>query len=78
MELIQGDCLVQMSNLSSNSIDLVVTSPPYDNLRDYDGAIVGWSFEKFKAIAKELFRIVKWGGSSLGCRRRNYKGERNG
>jgi len=38
-------------------IDLVVTSPPYDNLRKYNG----YSFD-FEAIAKELFRVVKVGG----------------
>ena len=59
MRLIQGDCLEEMSNFSSNSIDLVVTSPPYDNLRTYGGVIDNWSFEKFQAIAKELFRITK-------------------
>lgn len=62
MRLIQGDCLEEMSNFSSNSIDLVVTSPPYDNLRTYGGAIDGWSFEKFQGIAKELYRITKDGG----------------
>lgn len=62
MRLIQGDCLEEMSNFSSNSIDLVVTSPPYDNLRTYGGVIDSWSFEKFQLIAKELFRITKMGG----------------
>jgi len=38
-------------------IDLVVTSPPYDNLRKYNG----YSFD-FEAVAKELFRVVKVGG----------------
>lgn len=38
-------------------VDLVVTSPPYDNLRTYNG--YSWDFE---ALAKELFRVVKKGG----------------
>lgn len=38
-------------------VDLVVTSPPYDDLRSYNG----YSFD-FEAIAKELFRVVKDGG----------------
>ena len=33
--VIQGDCLEVMKTLDSCSIDLTVTSPPYDNLRDY-------------------------------------------
>jgi site-specific DNA-methyltransferase (adenine-specific) len=40
-----------------NFIDLTVTSPPYDNLREYNG----YSFP-FEDIAKELFRITKQGG----------------
>jgi len=56
-KIIQGDCLEVMKTLEDNSIDLTVTSPPYDNLRDYKG----YSFD-FEGIAKELFRITKDGG----------------
>lgn len=49
-------------NYPPESIDLTVTSPPYDNLRSYNGNIEQWSFEKFKAIVKELYRITKKGG----------------
>ena len=56
-KIICGDCLEVMKNIPDNSIDLVVTSPPYDNLRDYGG----YSFD-FGNIAKELFRIIKDGG----------------
>ena len=62
MRLIQGDCVEELSSFSSNSIDLVVTSPPYDNLRSYGGVIDSWSFERFQEIAKELYRIIKMGG----------------
>ncbi len=55
--LIIGDCLEEMKRLPSNCIDLTVTSPPYDGLRDYKG----YSFD-FENIAKELFRITKDGG----------------
>lgn len=51
------DCLEGMRLLDGNSIDLTVTSPPYDNLRTYNGFI--WDFE---GVAKELFRITKDGG----------------
>lgn len=51
------DCLVTMGKMQDNFIDLVVTSPPYDNLRDYNG----YSFD-FESIAKELFRVTKDGG----------------
>ncbi len=48
------DCLEGMKKLPDNCIDLVVTSPPYDNLRNYNG----YSFD-FEKIAKELFRVMK-------------------
>ena len=52
-----------MKNIPSNYITLTVTSPPYDNLRKYNGHISQWSFEKFKDVAKELYRITKDGGT---------------
>ena len=57
-----GDCLELMKNIPDGSVDLTVTSPPYDNLRTYNGNIKQWNFEKFKAIAKELFRVTADGG----------------
>ena len=51
------DCLNTMARMKDNFIDLVVTSPPYDNLRDYNG----YSFD-FENVAKELFRVTKQGG----------------
>lgn len=51
------DCLITMGKMSDNFIDLTITSPPYDNLRDYKG----YSFD-FESIAKELFRVTKEGG----------------
>ena len=55
--LIHGDCLEVMKSLPNKSIDLTVTSPPYDNLRIYNG----YSFD-FEGIAKELYRVTKDGG----------------
>ena len=57
-----GDCLELMKGIPNNSIDLTVTSPPYDNLRSYNGNISQWSFEKFQEIAKQLYRVTKDGG----------------
>lgn len=51
------NCLDTMSRMPDNFIDLTVTSPPYDNLRDYKG----YSFD-FEPIANELFRVTKQGG----------------
>jgi len=52
-----GDCLEVMREIEDKSIDLTVTSPPYDNLRTYNG----YTFN-FEEIAKELYRITKDGG----------------
>ena len=68
-KVICGDCLEVMKDIPDKSIDLVLTSPPYDNLRDYNG----YSFD-FEGIAKELFRIVKEGGDNcLDSWRCNHK-----
>ncbi len=48
-----GDCVDLMKKIASNSIDLVVTSPPYDTLRNYNG--FSFTFEK---IVAELHRVL--------------------
>lgn len=53
----QGDSLEVLKSFPAASIDLIVTSPPYDNLRDYKG----YDFN-FEGLAGELWRIVKEGG----------------
>lgn len=52
-----GDCLDVLKGVESDSIDLTVTSPPYDNLRTYNG----FSFD-FEGVARELYRVTKPGG----------------
>ena len=56
-DIIEGDCVSCMSKMDSDTIDLTVTSPPYDQLRDYKG----YSFD-FENTAKQLYRITKPGG----------------
>ena len=56
-DLICGDNIEILKGLDNNCIDLTVTSPPYDGLRDYNG----YSFD-FEGIAKQLYRITKEGG----------------
>ena len=56
------DCLEGMRQIESESVDLTVTSPPYDNLRKYGGTAADWNFDKFKAIAAEIARVLKQGG----------------
>lgn len=55
-----GDCLEIMKNFPDENIDLVVTSPPYDNLRLYGG--IDWGEHVWKPIIQELYRILKKGG----------------
>lgn len=61
MKLLCGNCLEIMKYIPDNSIDMILTSPPYDNLRTY-GNISKWNFDIFKLIANQIYRIVKWGG----------------
>lgn len=61
MKLYHGDCLEIMKELPDNSIDMTLTSPPYDNLRNYSNTL-NWDFNIFKKIAKELYNITKVGG----------------
>lgn len=56
-KIINGDCVQVMKSFPDNSIDLCVTSPPYDNLRVYKGYVF-----PFDEIASELYRITKQGG----------------
>ena len=58
--ILNMDCVSGMKTLPDTSIDLTVTSPPYDNLRTYNG----YSFN-FEETAKELFRITKEGSPIL-------------
>ena len=51
------NCLDTMARMPDCFVDLTVTSPPYDNLRTYNG----YSFD-FEAVAKELYRVTKQGG----------------
>jgi len=51
------DCIHFMQEMDENSVDLTVTSPPYDELRNYKG----YNFD-FENIAKGLYRVTRKGG----------------
>lgn len=51
------DCLLTMKLMPNSFVDFIITSPPYDDIRNYNG----YTFD-FESIAKELFRILKEGG----------------
>lgn len=61
INLMHGDCLELLKTIPDNSIDMVLTSPPYDNLREYNGSLE-WNFEIFQSVANELKRVIKEGG----------------
>ena len=51
--LYNGDAEDILKSMEDNSVDCVVTSPPYDNLRSYMGVGDTWNHSKFCAIAQE-------------------------
>ena len=52
------DCVEGMKLLDDESVDLTVTSPPYDDLRVYNG--YSWDY---KETIKQLYRVTKQGGT---------------
>jgi site-specific DNA-methyltransferase (adenine-specific) len=80
ISLYYGDSLVVLESLPDNSVDLIVTSPPYSDQRKktYGGVhpkeYVSW----FLPISKELLRVLKPTGSFiLNIKEKVYEGERH-
>ena len=61
INLMLGDCLERMKEIPDGSVDLTVTSPPYDNLRNYNNSL-DWGEHVWKSVLQELFRVTKKGG----------------
>jgi site-specific DNA-methyltransferase (adenine-specific) len=51
------NCLDTMGKMPNESIDLVVTSPPYDKIRDYNNYELD-----LHAVGEQTFRVLKGGG----------------
>ena len=62
INLMNGDCLETMKLIPDESIDLTVTSPPYDNLRSYNGNNAQWGDHVWKQVLADLYRLTKQGG----------------
>lgn len=62
INLMQGDCLERMKEITDGSVDLTVTSPPYDNLRTYNGNNDQWSENVWSDVIAELHRVTTNGG----------------
>ena len=58
--IITGECVSVMQGFPKESVDMILTSPPYDELRDYEG----YSFNA-KDISSEMFRVIKTGGVAV-------------
>ena len=56
-KIINDDCVKVLKNLEEDCVDFVLTSPPYDNLRNY----TGYNFD-FENIAQQIYRVIKPGG----------------
>jgi len=61
MKLLHGDCLKLLPGIDDWSVDLTVTSPPYDNLRTYNNSL-DWTDSIWQSIIKQLYRVTKPGG----------------
>ena len=54
----QGDCVARLSEVSAGYFDMALFSPPYDDVRDYDGS----DRPDFLQLGEQLHRTVKDGG----------------
>ena len=73
--MITDDCLVALQDVPSNSVDLIITSPPYDGQPKYgDGEKYerDWYETKFLEISREILRVLKPTGSFV----LNYRSRR--
>src|SRR5690606_32777496 len=65
-QIICGDSEECLKSLPDNSIDMILTSPPYNFGIDYnehdDASYWKYYFEKMDNIIKECVRVLKWGG----------------
>jgi site-specific DNA-methyltransferase (adenine-specific) len=63
VKLIHEDCVSALKKMDDASIHLVVTSPPYDNLRTYDtGAGSDWNADVWRDVIREMYRVMVDGG----------------
>ena len=56
-KIIVSDCIEGMIKIADNSIDCVVTSPPYDSIRQYNGFTLN-----LNSAGREIYRVLKPGG----------------
>ncbi|MCL5059110.1 MAG: site-specific DNA-methyltransferase [Candidatus Thermoplasmatota archaeon] len=79
-QILEGDCREMLKRLPDNSVDLIVTSPPYADQRKqtYGGVRPDQYVEWFLPIAAELLRVLKPTGTFvLNIKERVVEGERH-
>ena len=79
-QIINGDCLEMLKLLPDNSVDLIITSPPYADQRKstYGGVKPEQYVEWFLPIAQQLLRVLKQSGSFvLNIKEKVVNGERH-
>lgn len=57
-----GDCLEKIKEIEDGSVDMVLTSPPYDKYRSYNGNNKLWGEHVWKEVLADLYRVTKNGG----------------
>ena len=75
--MVVDDCLAALRDVAADSVDLVVTSPPYDGQSKYGNGERyerDWYEGTFLAVTAEVFRILKPTGSFV----LNYRSKRRG
>ena len=80
VDLYLGDCAEQLKFISDNSVDLIITSPPYADQRKntYGGISTNKYVEWFLPISKELLRVLKPTGTFiLNIKEKVVNGERS-
>jgi DNA modification methylase len=60
-QIFQKDCVEMMKEMEEGTIDLTVTSPPYDQMRSYNDSSA-WSQQHWERIIKLLYDVTKKGG----------------
>ncbi len=79
-DLYLGDCLIELKKIPDNSVDLIVTSPPYADQRKstYGGIHVTKYVDWFLPISNELLRVLKPSGTFiLNIKEKVVDGERS-
>lgn len=61
IKIYNENCVKTLEKIEDNTINLVVTSPPYDDLRTYNNSST-WNYDSFKTIANLLYNKISDGG----------------